>query len=122
MTNPSGARGVDFAFVRDCALALPGVEEGPSYGTPAFRVARKVFLRLREDGDSLVLKTDFFERDFLLGSDPTAFFTEAHYDGYPAVLVRLSTVPREQMRGLIVDAWRRLASRKLLAAYDARPG
>lgn len=112
------ARGVDYDFVRRCALALPGVTEGTSYGTPALHVGRKLFLRLREDGDSLVLKTDFHERDHLLATDPTAFFHEDHYNGYPIVLVRLSAAPRGQLRELIVDGWRRLASRKQLAAYD----
>lgn len=39
-----------FDTVRRLALALPGVEEGVSYGTPAFRVRGKLLARLREDG------------------------------------------------------------------------
>jgi hypothetical protein len=118
----TGSRGVDYDWVRQCALALPGVTEGTSYGTPSLHLGRKLFLRLREDGGSLVLKTDFYERDHLLASDPAAFFTEDHYNGYPIVLVRLSAAPREQLRGLIVDGWRRLATRKQVAAYDAAAG
>jgi hypothetical protein len=50
--------------VREIALALPGVEEGTSYGTPAFRVRGKFLARLREDGETLVVKCDYPERDF----------------------------------------------------------
>jgi hypothetical protein len=42
--------------VRRLALAFPGVEEGPSYGTPGFRVQGKFLARLWEDGEILVVK------------------------------------------------------------------
>lgn len=51
--------------MRRLALALPGVEEGLSYGTPAFRVKGKFLARLKEDGGSLVVKIDFDEREAL---------------------------------------------------------
>ena len=40
----------DFETVRKIALSFPGVEEGTSFGTPAFRVRKKFLARLREDG------------------------------------------------------------------------
>lgn len=115
----SGRTGVTFREVCEHALSLPGVEEGTSYGTPALRVRGKLFVRLREDGESIVLKTDEYERDFLLESDPAAFFVTDHYRGYPIVLVRLAAVRPEQLRGLVVDAWRRLAPRRLVADWEA---
>ncbi len=66
-----------------------------------------------------MLKTDEYERDFLLESDPAAFFVTDHYRGYPIVLVRLAAVRPEQLRGLVVDAWRRLAPRRLVADWEA---
>lgn len=115
MTDAGGA---SFAELREYALALPGVEEGTSYGTPAFRVRGKSFLRMWEDGETLVLKTDWHERDFLLRSDPAAFFTTDHYDGYPIVLVRLPRVHPEQLRALVADSWRRHAPKRLVAEHD----
>ena len=47
------------------------------------------------------------------------FFTTAHYDNYPAVLVRMEAVDREQLAELIEDAWRLQAPKKLVTAYDA---
>ncbi|HET7461494.1 MAG TPA: MmcQ/YjbR family DNA-binding protein [Longimicrobium sp.] len=117
-TPPAEERGVTWAQLRDYVLTLPGVEEGTSYGTPAFRVKGKFFLRLWEDGQTLVLKTDFYERDHLIGSEPETFFTTDHYAGYPSVLVRLPAVRPGHLRALLLDSWRRHAPAKLVRAYD----
>ena len=46
------------------------------------------------------------DKEFLLGLDADKFFTEPHYDGYPAVLVRLPAVKPAELRELIREAWR----------------
>jgi hypothetical protein len=109
-------RPVTFATVRQLALALPGVEEGTSYGTPAFRVHGKFLARLREDGESLVIKVGDDERDLLLAADPRAFFITDHYVGYPTILVRLSAVAVDVLRDVLEGAWRLAAPKRLVAA------
>ena len=52
--------------VRALALSLPSVEESTSYGTPAFKVRGKLFVRLKEDGDSIVVRIDESDRRLLL--------------------------------------------------------
>ena len=117
------AKGVAFAAVRKLALFLPGVEEGTSYGTPAFKVRGKLIARLREDGETLVLKVPFELRDFLMSADPATFYITDHYRGYPAVLVRLPVVDRAHLRDLLEEAWRFSAPKTLLAAHEPRkPG
>ncbi len=55
--------------VRRIALSLPATTEKPSYGTPGFRVRDKLFARIREEGDVLVVFTaDLLEKDALLAS------------------------------------------------------
>ncbi len=108
-----------YETVRQLARALPGVEEGTSYGTPAFRVRGKLLVRLRDDGDSLVVKTDFDEREMLMRADPATFFITEHYRNYPAVLVRLSSVGRDELQALLEEAWRNAAPRRLVASFDA---
>ncbi len=83
------ARKLSLAALRKAALALPGVEEGTSYGTPAFRFRKKLIARLHQDGESLVLKIGNETRDHLLQADPETFFVTDHYRGYPIVLARL---------------------------------
>ena len=62
------------------------------------------------------------EKEMLLASDPDKFFTEPHYNGFPAVLVRLATVDVDELAELITDAWRCLAPKKLVKEYDAASG
>jgi hypothetical protein len=59
------------------------------------------------------------EKAALLGVDPDKFFTEPHYNGFPAVLVRLPAVSVGELRQVITEAWRCQAPKDLLAAYDA---
>jgi hypothetical protein len=108
-----------FDDVRQIALALPGVEEGTSYGTPAFKVRGKFLSRLKEDGETLVVKIDFDERDILMAANPETFYITDHYRGYPAMLVRLATVDSDELRELFEAAWRRAAPKRLVAAVDS---
>jgi hypothetical protein len=119
---PSQSAGpVTFETVREIALALPGVEEGLSYGTPGFRVKGKLFARIWEDGETLVLKVGFDAREILMKAEPATFFITDHYAGYPYVLVRLPVIDRSKLAGVVEEAWRLNAPKRLLASHDA-PG
>jgi hypothetical protein len=97
---------VTFETVRKIALSLDHVEEGMSYGTPAFRVKGKLFLRLHQDLESLVVHADFDEREYLMAADPDTYYITDHYLNYRWVLVRLTRVRREAMEDLLRMAWR----------------
>jgi hypothetical protein len=112
------AKPLDLAAIRKIALSFPGVEEGTSYGTPAFRVAGKFLARMHQDGESFVLRMDFDTRDFLTRTNPDVFYFTDHYRDYPAVLVRLSTVTRAVLREHFEDAWRGSAPKRVLAQYN----
>jgi len=112
-------RGMTWAAVRKVGLAFPGVEEGTSYGTPALHVKRKFMARLREDGESLVIKCGFDERDFRLQADPGTFFVTDHYTGYPALLVRLSEVTPALLREVLEQAWRVNAPKRMVKEFDS---
>jgi hypothetical protein len=107
--------GVTPRTVGQLILALPGVEEGTSYGMPSFKLAGKFFARLRDDNTVLVVHMrSFDDRDHLLKHEPDAFFTTDHYRNYPTVLIRLARVSEKTLRETLVDAWRRGAPRRLL--------
>ncbi|HZU37134.1 MAG TPA: MmcQ/YjbR family DNA-binding protein [Gemmataceae bacterium] len=112
------ARTCNWETVRALALALPGVEESTSYGTPAFKVRGKLFVRLKEDAESIVLRIDETDRAMRLQADPRAFYLTDHYVKYPWMLVRLSAVAQDDLAELLRDAWRLQAPARLAVEYD----
>jgi len=120
------------ADVRRIALTLPGTTEGTDRF--AFSVENKgkqkgfvwVWLERKDPKKArtpcptvlAVRVRDQAEKAALLAGDPDVFFTEPHYNGFPAVLVRLPKVTRPLLRRLIVDAWRCQAPRKLVEELE----
>jgi len=90
-----------FDDVRKIALSLPNVEESTSYGTAAFKWKKKLLIRLKEDGETIVAIVGFDNRDLLMQLDPKTFFTTDHYNGYPSVLVRLKRISATKLRDVI---------------------
>jgi hypothetical protein len=118
------------ADVRRIALSLPeATEDADSFH---FRVAGKGFAwvylervdprraRVPRDDVIAVRVADQLEKDALLALDPTKFFTTDHYNGYPAILVRLPEVEPDELEDLLTDAWRAAAPRRLLSKLEAR--
>ncbi|MDQ1358455.1 MAG: hypothetical protein QOG44_2828 [Acidimicrobiaceae bacterium] len=62
------------------------------------------------------------QKQLLLAADDEKFFTEAHYNGFPAVLVRVAAIDAGELEELIVDAWRCLAPKALVAEFDRNGG
>jgi len=122
--------------VRRVALSLPGTSEAD--GRFAFSVAwpngkDKGFAwvwmerihpkqaRVPNHEVLAVRVADLEEKELLLASDPDAerFFTEPHYNGFPAVLVRLAAVSADELRELLVEAWYCMAPKGLRKDFDA---
>lgn len=116
--TPPKTAPVTWDTVRRTGLALPEVEESTSYGTPSLKVRGKSFCRLKEDGETIVLMMDHYERQYRLENEADVFFITDHYRDYPAVLVRLSTVRREDLPELLTESWRRMAPKRLAAAFE----
>jgi hypothetical protein len=111
---------VTFDDIRKIALAWPEVEDGTSYGTPALKVRKKLLVRLKEDGDSLVMPgVPPEERELLVDRQPKLFYFTDHYRNYPMVLIRLSKAKRATVEPLLRRQWRALASKAAIRNFDA---
>ncbi len=73
--------------------------------------------------DVLVFRVeDVHVKDLVLGDDRGIFFTTPHWNGYPAVLVRirdLRRLKRAELRDLVVDAWLTRAQKRVAKAWLA---
>lgn len=108
--------------VRKLIARLPATEEGTSYGTPAWRAGGRLLARLLEDGRSLVVKIDMDDRELLVAAKPEVFEVTPHYSNHPWVVVNIARVDRRDLEGLLVDAWKRLAPRKVVRDYVENGG
>src|ERR1700716_1351574 len=61
---------------------------------------------------------DHLDKEALLASDQETSFPEPHYNGYPAVLVRLPQIGLDELEELVIDAWRSMAPRALVEAFE----
>jgi hypothetical protein len=105
--------------VRRVALSLPETAEKPYNRRPGFRVRSRLFIRIHELPDTLMVGcASLEERDELLRAAPETFFITPHYDGYPAVLVRLGAIDLAELTELVTESWRLNAPKRLLAAFD----
>lgn len=120
--------------VRRIAMALPEAVEGTSHGDLAWKVRGTSFVwerPLRKSdlahlgerpptGPILGVRTaDLDAKHALLSEEPVCCFTTPHFDGYPAVLVRLDLAPAALLREVVVEAWLARAPKRLAAAYRA---
>ena len=104
--------------VQELAAALPDTKEERWYGTPAFKVGGKGFVRQKERMDN-VIAFPSEEREILLASEPDKFFITPHYDRDDSLwlLGRLGKIPKAELREILTDAWRLCAPPKVLAKH-----
>lgn len=122
--------------VRRIALALPETSEGEAHFAFSVRHKdkQKQFVwawnerveprkpRVPRSDVLAVRVADRFAKEILLASDEEKFFTEAHYDGFPAVLIRLPAIEVDELEALIVDAWCCQAPPALVEAFQSHMG
>jgi hypothetical protein len=91
----------DVVRVTGKALAYPAANErSRSSGAPA-------------NEEFVIVRISLERREQLLDLNPEAFFVTPHYKDYPGVIVRLSAVDTDQLRGLLIESWRLVAPKRL---------
>ena len=115
------------ADVRRIARSLPATVEGKDRFAFSVRIKDKLKgfawvwmeridprkARVANPGVLAVRTSSVAERDAMVAAEPTKYFTEPHYAGFPAVLVRLKAVRVAELRQVLTDGWRCQAPKDL---------
>jgi hypothetical protein len=104
------------------ALALPEAVEQETWGTPTFRVRKKIFAMLAEGQREAWVKSTHDEQRALTQMDPKTFFVPPYVGPSGWIGVRFRTVDRDEMRELLTEAWRLTAPKRLVASFDDEAG
>lgn len=110
--------------VRALALTLPRTTEALVRDRVKFRVGRLVYVAFSQDEQVMGFGFPKEERGVLVASDPATFMMPSRGDlRYHWVEARLSRLDAEEMRELVLDAWRMCVPKRVAAEYDAgHPG
>ncbi len=118
--------------VRRIALGLPEARESNRRGKAFWEVKDKLFVWERPlrasdlkalgdsapDGPILGARVEhLLAKEALISDEPGIYFTTPHFDGYPAVLVRLERIPVGDLEELVIEAWLSRAPKRLAKAY-----
>jgi hypothetical protein len=112
---------VTYAQVRDWALTLPGTSEVmvEAWGHPTLRVNDKMFASGGPGLPSMSVKTTLEQQAELVARSPETYSVAAYVGRHGWVEVELATADPDELRGLLLQAWRRTALKKLVREYDA---
>lgn len=105
-------------FLRATLLPLPGVIEKMHFEDPAFYVNKKIMANVKLKDELVALHT--LEREKWMAADPDTFFITDHYRNYKYMLVRLETVSPDDLKELLITAWRNRATQKLIREYEGQ--
>jgi hypothetical protein len=109
--------------VRQLALSLPRTTEAFVRGCVKFRVGRIVYLAFSRDGTELGFAFPKEEREWLVGTEPEKFLLPSLSDlRYNWVHVRLAAIDDDELRELVVDAWRMVVPKRVAATFDRGEG
>ena len=108
--------------VRSLASGLPRSEEALVRDRVKFRVGRIVYLAFSPDETVMGFAFPKEERDALVSSEPGKFLMPSRSDlRYNWVEVRLAAIDADEMRELVLDAWRMVVPKRVAAAHDEPP-
>jgi len=104
--------------VRRFALTLPEAEERETWDTATFRVRSKIFMMFSEEERNAWVKSTHDEQRALVAQDADTFFVPPYVGPSGWVGVRFAGADREELRELLIEAWRMTAPKRLVASFD----
>jgi hypothetical protein len=109
-----------YADAQRIVAELPGTSEVdvPEWGHPTFRVNNKMFASGAPDSSSMTVKASKEEQAELVAAHPEVYAVAAYVGRYGWIQLQLNGVDADELRELLVEAWRRTAPKKLVKQFD----
>ena len=110
----------NFATVCEIGIGFPRVQQARYYGVPALKVDGEAFVvctnHRSAEPNSISVAVGYKRRDELIADKPRVCYVKRHYEPYPVVLVRLDSITREDLQGILRFAYDAVSSGRV------RPG
>jgi len=120
----ASSKSVDYAKVRELALALPRVTDSSTSRGFGFKAGGKLLackaVHRSAEPESLVVRVGAGERDRLIAAHPRTYYVTAHYLAYESVLVRLTKINAASLQALFAIAWQFVAHKPAAARKPAK--
>lgn len=103
----------DFEPVRRIALEFPNAADSLShYDTPSVKIKKHLLCRLNENGEWIVVRTDFESPDHFLEQYPESCFITPHYQNYPYICLQVSNYSTDLARAVLESGYKAIIAKK----------
>src|SRR6476646_4943279 len=113
------------ARVRALTKKLPDVEEGTTFGFPAFKIDGKTFAwfpkKKEVEPGSLGVRMSILERDYRIAAEPRVYYVTPHYKDYDSVLARVDELSDAALRELLESGHEYIVTQSKGAKASRRP-
>jgi hypothetical protein len=104
--------------LRRIALSLPETEERETWGDATFRVRNKIFVIMQMDGKRASIKAPRDEQQALVSENPAAYYLPEYVAQHGWIGVRLPRARIDEVRELVIEAWRMTATKRAVRSFD----
>lgn len=116
----SGAATMTVSELRALVLSLPGMVEAEHHGSPDFRINNKIVVNLDEAAGQITVKLSLNDQMALMERDDGAFSLPGGWAKFGWTTIHLDVAGRDEIEEIVIDAWRRVAPKKLVRQLDER--
>lgn len=110
---------VTVADVQQMLSALPETEERLTWDAATFRVRNKIFAMIHPSEQKVTVKAKKSEQAALIATDPDTYAPAPYTGRFGWVTVRFSSARVDDLRDLILEAWRQTAPLRLVEAHES---
>jgi len=103
----------DFELIRNIAILFPNASDSLSHSdTPSVKIKQHLLCRLHENGEWLVIRTDFENRETFLERYPENCFITPHYEKYPYICIHVKVSNLIMIKEILESGYQAITMKK----------